>query len=64
MKIPAICPRCTGWIPNNDQPGAYPGAISRVDNKTEICSGCGNKEAIEQLATGAPAPTSTWERLP
>jgi hypothetical protein len=42
----ALCPRCQGFIPNNDKPGAYPGAISRLDNKTEICSECGTIEAL------------------
>ena len=41
------CPRCGGYIPNNHTPGAYPGALSRRDNKTEICSDCGVFEAIE-----------------
>jgi hypothetical protein len=41
-----LCPRCEGFIPNNDTPGAYPGAISRLDNKTEICSECGTIEAM------------------
>lgn len=40
------CPRCCNLIPNNDMPGAYPGALSRLDNKTEICSECGTLEAI------------------
>jgi ribosomal protein S27AE len=40
------CPRCSGFIPNNVTPGAYPGAISRLDNKTEICSDCGSEEAM------------------
>lgn len=43
------CPICEGWIPNNDTPGAYPGALSRKDNKTEICSECGTMEAIEDF---------------
>lgn len=42
-----ICPRCTHYIPNDENPGAYPGAISRVDNKTEICSKCGSDEAVQ-----------------
>jgi hypothetical protein len=42
------CPRCSHFIPNDMTPGAYPGAISRVDNKTEICSNCGTEEAILQ----------------
>lgn len=44
------CPRCGGFIPNNLEPGAYPGAISRLDNETEICSSCGVDEAILQFA--------------
>ena len=44
-----ICPRCTGFIPSNLFPGEYPGAISRIDNKTEICSDCGTEEAILAL---------------
>lgn len=47
------CPRCGGFIPNDFQPGAYPGAISRLDNKTEICSSCGTDEAIEDYSTGS-----------
>lgn len=45
-----ICPRCQGYIPNNDRPGAYPGALSRLDNKTEICSDCGVEEALEEFS--------------
>jgi ribosomal protein S27AE len=43
------CPRCSGYIPNNETPGAYMGAISRRDNKTEICSACGTQEALEDF---------------
>lgn len=51
------CPRCTGAIPNNAQPGAYPGALSRVDNETEICSSCGTEEAMFQFTNpGVPLP--------
>jgi hypothetical protein len=46
MNVPKVCPRCEGWIPNNYQPGEYPGAISRIDNVTEICSECGTAEAL------------------
>lgn len=42
------CPRCDNFIPNNATPGAYPGAISRLDNITEICSDCGSEEAVLQ----------------
>lgn len=44
-----ICPRCGGFIPNNERPGEYPGALSRVDNETEICSACGVAEAMQGL---------------
>jgi hypothetical protein len=44
-----ICPLCDGFIPNNEQPGEYPGALSRRDNKTEICSECGVREAFSGL---------------
>lgn len=46
-KSVKTCPECSGFIPNNKTPGAYPGAISRRDNKTEICSECGTREAME-----------------
>ena len=29
--------------------GQYPGALSRTDNLTEVCSNCGTMEAIEQM---------------
>jgi rRNA maturation protein Nop10 len=35
------CPRCGGKLPIG-----YPGALSRRDNKTEICSDCGMIEAF------------------
>ena len=44
------CPKCLSWIPNNEYPGAYPGAISRRDGKTEICSACGMAEAMADFA--------------
>lgn len=42
------CPRCSHFIPNDDTPGAYPGALSRLDDHTEICSSCGVEEALLQ----------------
>lgn len=30
-------------------PGRYIGALSRIDNKTEICSPCGEEEALVAL---------------
>jgi hypothetical protein len=53
------CPRCLGPIPNRLDPGAYPGALSRVDNFTEVCSDCGLEEAVEQW-TGTLRPRSEW----
>lgn len=55
-----ICPRCMGYIPNNEWPGMYPGALSRTDNKTEICSECGNQEAIEDWQGDGPLPQNQW----
>lgn len=52
-----ICPRCNmNYIPNNATPGLYPGALSRVDNKTEICSSCGVEEAFEEYLALDIAP--------
>jgi hypothetical protein len=46
-----ICFICSGYIPNNETPGAYPGALSRWDNTTEICSLCGSAEAMAPLVS-------------
>ena len=59
MKDKYKCPRCAGYIPNNIQVGQYVGALSRTDNKTEICSSCGTAEALEQFV-GALMPQSQW----
>ena len=50
------CPRCGGAIPNNEHPGAYPGALSRWDNATEVCSACGDAEAMLQFSGESIAP--------
>jgi len=39
-------------FPINETPGAYIGALSRLDNKTEICSACGTDEAMEDYMDG------------
>lgn len=57
------CPRCGGKIPNNDHPGEYPGALSRVDNVTEICSQCGFLEAAAALLGGTVDYTG-WKVKP
>ena len=46
---PHTCPRCLGAVPREGQRGAYPGALSRTDNVTEVCSNCGTMEAISQI---------------
>jgi hypothetical protein len=56
-----VCPRCLGYIPNNTQPGAYPGAISRIDNDTEVCSDCGVEEAIVALIAIEEWPISVYD---
>jgi len=50
------CPRCKGGIPSNEHRGEYPGALSRFDNKTYVCSSCGMNEAMWQFSTGLPLP--------
>lgn len=55
-----ICPRCLGGVPNNSNIGEYVGALSRTDNLTEICSGCGELEALEDLQWGSPLPQVDW----
>lgn len=40
------CPRCGGGVPNDTHKGEYPGALSRLDNETYICSDCGTNEAF------------------
>jgi hypothetical protein len=55
-----ICPRCTGFIPNDETPGAYPGATSRTDNTTEVCSSCGSQEGMESFVNGKPMPQEMW----
>lgn len=40
--IMRICPLC-------GEKYREPPAISRIDNKTEICSGCGIREAVEGI---------------
>lgn len=49
------CPRCGNLIEG------YP-ALSRVDNKTNICSPCGTREALwdwDHRGTGQPMPPVT-----
>lgn len=45
------CPRCGHMIPNDVTPGEYPGALSRYDDETYVCSSCGQDEAMLQWGT-------------
>jgi hypothetical protein len=51
------CPICDGPIPNALHEGQYAGALSRVDNKTEICSECGVFEALQYFVQGFATAT-------
>ena len=53
MKI-KMCPICSEPIPNRLHAGEYCGALSRRDNKTEICSECGVMEAMEDFNSRSP----------
>lgn len=69
---PKICPRCKGWIPTNENPGEYPGAMSRylvpdpdeggeLSRIIEICSACGEDEAWMQVhEQGRIVPPHEW----
>lgn len=64
-----ICPRCGGDVPSTEFKGQFPGALSRWDDETEICSACGLGEALLQLAFGKKilAPDSAdypWKHRP
>jgi hypothetical protein len=62
MSIKPVCPRCGHFIPNDEQPGLFPGARSRADNATEVCSECGTHEALQQHYSEERActPISQW----
>lgn len=42
------CPKCGGFVPSTVDVGRYVGALSRWDNKTIVCSDCGQREAFLQ----------------
>lgn len=58
-----VCPKCSGYIPSNENPGAYPGAISRADNKTEICSACGMNEALDYFRLANAEKVVVWKSV-
>jgi len=57
-KTNSLCPRC---LKNNigRTPGD-PGALSRADNETYICSDCGVEEAFLNFAGHKAQPVSLW----
>ncbi len=60
-----VCPRCEGLIPSNDKHKQYVGAISRLTRSPrgrsiEICSDCGNEEAMQEHFEGFATPVKDW----
>jgi hypothetical protein len=51
-----ICPRCN----ENNLPLGYPGALSRVDNETEICSPCGQDEGFRDFFDNKLPQLNEW----
>lgn len=49
--INLICPRCGHFVPTDERPGEYPGALSRYTElgSIEVCSACGTDEAMLQF---------------
>jgi hypothetical protein len=54
------CPRCGGFIPSNQRPGEYMGALSRADNHTYVCSACGTEEAMEDFIGRSLTTPDQW----
>ena len=46
------CPRCARHIPNDDEPGAHRGAVSRTDGRRENCTRCAADEAQQGTPSG------------
>lgn len=70
-RVAEPCPRCGGPVPDEEHQGEYPGALSRWDNRTEVCSRCGSEEAVAQWmardATAAVHPVTgrrPWVKPP
>jgi hypothetical protein len=55
-KFAGPCSRCGRGVPNDAHRGEYPGALSRLDNATYICSDCGMDEALYQLRNSGHLP--------
>ena len=54
MDLYKVCPKCK-------QKYTQHSAISRIDNKTNICPTCGIKEALIQFITLATQLAESWE---
>jgi hypothetical protein len=65
-----LCPRCEReyFTPygesrkEGDLP--MPPALSRLDNKTYICSACGRDEGMRDFAGAPPIPPEEWPVAP
>jgi len=64
-----LCPRCGirhytpyGSGPPTDE-APFP-ALSRMDNKTHVCSWCGTDEAMRDFTGEPPLPPSEWPIVP
>lgn len=65
MGETVLCPRCgeNYYTPYGEkhEPGSPPfPALSRVDNKTYICSECGTDEAMRDFTGAGPTPLDEW----
>jgi predicted RNA-binding Zn-ribbon protein involved in translation (DUF1610 family) len=56
MKTDTPCPRCGRMAMRPDQPL---NALSRKDNKTYVCTSCGNDEAMANMMGGRDAGPAT-----
>ena len=62
------CPRC-GLLADEARTPPRPGALSRWDNTTIVCSSCGRAEAVVEWQFGHDAlnpntGTARWVRVP
>lgn len=58
-----ICPRCLGFIPSNQTPGACSGETSRTDDETKICDSCCLHEEYEILQLGNATRQALWPNV-
>ena len=60
MTQSKACVRCGQVPPMEDPWHRGVGAISRTDNRTMICSRCGNEEGLEDFFQDRLTPQSAW----